>query len=131
MAKILAVLVMLGIGGMIFFVFSDSSPSQSLQAGDFLAHYEKTSGAVLLDVRTPVEYHSGHIEGATNIDFENVSFDSEIKKLDTTKMYFVYCRSGNRSGQAISVMKKYGIKNIYELKGGLVSNQNALTLVTS
>jgi len=129
MKKILAAVVVLGIGGIFFFILSGSSLSQSLQAGDFLVQYEKTADAVLLDVRTPDEFRSGHIEGATNIDFENTSFDSEIQKLDTAKTYFVYCRSGNRSGQAILIMKKFGVKNIYELKGGLVSNQGVLTLV--
>lgn len=128
MKKILAAVVALGIGGIFFFILSGSSLSQSLRAGDFLAQYEKTAGAVFLDVRTPDEFRSGHIEGAMNIDFENASFDSEIQKLDTTKTYFVYCRFGNRSGQALLKMEKVGIKNIYELKGGLTSNQGALTL---
>jgi rhodanese-related sulfurtransferase len=101
-----------------------------LMASDFVSQYKKTSDAVLVDVRTPEEFRAGHIEGAVNIDFENPSFQTEIQKLDTTKSYFVYCRSGNRSGQALSVMDKVGMKNTYELKGGIVSNKNALTLVT-
>ncbi len=95
---------------------------KQLFGAEFIETYNNTSNVALLDVRTPEEFSSGHIEGAVNIDFQHESFESEIKKLDVTKTYFVYCRSGNRSGQAISVMKSHGIKDIYELRGGLISN---------
>lgn len=100
-----------------------------LSGTDFMEKYKSTPSAVLLDVRTPSEFSAGHIEHAVNIDFENQSFSSEIKKLDPTKTYFVYCRSGNRSGQAISLMKANGIHTIYELQGGIVSNKDTITLV--
>lgn len=100
-----------------------------LLGSDFIQKYNTTPNSVLVDVRTPGEFLSGHIDKAVNIDFENQSFISELKKLDTTKTYFVYCRSGNRSGQAVSLMKANGIKNIYELQGGIVSNKNTITLV--
>lgn len=97
----------------------------------FLERYNGTPNAVMVDVRTPAEFSAGHIEKAINIDFENQSFVEEIKKLDTTKAYFVYCRSGNRSGQAVPLMKAAGIKNISELQGGIVSNGAAVSLVTA
>ena len=131
MKKIVIAVVVLGIGGIALVLFSGAAPAQSLAAEDFLTQYKQTPNAVLLDVRTVAEFRSGHIDGATNIDFENMSFHSEVQKLDATKTYFVYCRSGNRSGQAISAMKKSGFTNIYELKGGIISNQNALSLVGS
>lgn len=56
---------------------------------------------------------------------------SEIQKLDPNKPYFVYCRSGNRSGQAISVMQNTGITTIYELDGGISSQGGSLDLVTT
>jgi rhodanese-related sulfurtransferase len=73
----------------------------------------------LLDVRTPAEFDAGHIQGAINVDFENVNFQSEVKKLDVSKTYFVYCRSGNRSSQSVVIMRNSGIKNIYDLQGGI------------
>jgi hypothetical protein len=89
-----------------------------------------TPGAVLLDVRTPAEFNAGHIAGASNIDFENQLFAEEIKKLDPTKTYFVYCRSGNRSGLAVSLMKTQGFTHLVDLKGGVVGNKSSVTLVT-
>lgn len=105
--------------------------SSKLTGQDFIEKYHSTSNAVLIDVRTPSEFLAEHIDTAINIDFENKTFLSEIKKLDVNKTYFVYCRSGNRSGQAISLMKANGIQNIYELQGGIISNKNTITLVTA
>ncbi|MBP9727889.1 MAG: rhodanese-like domain-containing protein [Candidatus Moranbacteria bacterium] len=122
--------IVLGIGAVLFFVLSGSPSAQSLSAEDFVTQYKKTSDAILVDVRTPEEFRSGHIEGAVNIDFQDASFMAEVQKLDTTKTYFVYCRSGNRSKQAISVMNQQGISSINELQGGIISHQNTLTLST-
>ena len=51
---------------------------------------------------------------------------NEVKKLDKDKTYFVYCRSGNRSSKSISIMKNYGIKDIYDLKGGIINSTELL-----
>jgi rhodanese-related sulfurtransferase len=119
--------------GILFGVFTRSSAKaeyQALGGTDFLATYQTTAGATMLDVRTPREFVAGHIQGATDVDFENPNFSSEIEKLDKTKPYFVYCRSGNRSGQAVAVMKKQGFQKIIELRGGIVGNQDTLVLTT-
>lgn len=101
------------------FMLASTSKTVSLSGKDFIATYKSTENSVLLDVRTSDEYASSHIASAINIDFENQTFLSEIKKLDTSKTYFVYCRSGNRSGKAVTMMKNNGFKNIYELRGGI------------
>ena len=75
---------------------------------------------VILDVRTPAEFASGHIAGAVNVDFESGSFDQDIQKLENSKTYAVYCRSGNRSGQATSIMAKDGFGSIFNLNGGVL-----------
>jgi rhodanese-related sulfurtransferase len=82
------------------------------------------SGVVILDVRTPGEFMTGHIQGAQNIDFENESFESQIEALDKTSTYAVYCRSGNRSGQAVKVMQDAGFGNLYNLDGGVIDWTN-------
>ena len=83
------------------------------------------TGVVVIDVRTPDEFASGHLPNAININFESGNFDQEISTLDKSKTYAVYCRSGNRSGQATAKMAKAGFKNIYDLDGGIIDWQNA------
>ena len=83
------------------------------------------SGVVTLDVRTPGEFMTGHFQDAQNIDFEGGSFESQIESLDKNGTYAVYCRSGNRSGQAVKVMQDAGFKNIYNLDGGVIDWANS------
>lgn len=111
-------------------VFSDAVPTK-LSGQDFVTKLVNTPDAILLDVRTPEEFQSGHIKNAININFESATFEKDVTKLDSKKTYFVYCRSGNRSGQAVSVMSANGIKNIFELDGGIASNGDTVQLEVS
>ena len=78
--------------------------------------------AFVLDVRTPEEVEEGYIPGSTNIDiYLGQEFLDEIEKLDKSKNYYVYCRSGNRSGQACAIMNSIGIENAYNLEGGFMN----------
>lgn len=109
------------------FSFSGATASGGLvSASEFMTKYQATPGAVLVDVRTPAEFAAGHINGAINIDFENSNFEQEIQKLDTSKTYFIYCRSGNRSGQAMGVMKRNNLQSVYDLQGGISKNPQLL-----
>ncbi len=110
----------------VLMMITPASSATKLIGKDFIEKYNTAQNSTLLDVRTPEEFTSGHIQSATNIDFQNQSFVSNIKKLDNTKTYFVYCRSGNRSGKAVSLMKEHGFTNIYELQGGIVSSPELL-----
>lgn len=85
----------------------------------------KEAGVVTLDVRTPAEFAEGHIEGARLIDFQSGNFESEIAELDKEATYAVYCRSGNRSGQAVAIMHDAGFHNVYNLNGGVIDWANA------
>ncbi|MCC6725269.1 MAG: rhodanese-like domain-containing protein [Saprospiraceae bacterium] len=78
-------------------------------------------GIVLLDMRTPEETAQGMIEGAGQLDYEAPSFEAEVAKLDKSKTYLLYCRSGRRSGEACTYMAKQGFKNLYNLKGGYLA----------
>ena len=46
---------------------------------------------------------------------------AELEKLDKTKNYYVYCRSGNRSGQACAIMKNLGFDKAFNLQGGFMN----------
>lgn len=75
----------------------------------------------LIDVRTPEEYKSGHIEYADNIDFFSVEFNDEFNKLDKEQPIYIYCKSGNRSGQSATKLSEMGFKIIYDLQGGILN----------
>jgi rhodanese-related sulfurtransferase len=53
------------------------------------------------------------------IDFYSPNFEEELDKLDKNKKYIYHCRSGSRSRSAITVFKKLGFTEIYELEGGI------------
>ncbi len=75
--------------------------------------------AVILDVRTLEEVEEGFIPNSKHIDiYKGQEFIDEIKTLDASKNYYVYCRSGNRSGQACAIMNQLGFENAYNLMGG-------------
>ena len=80
---------------------------------------------VLIDVRTPEEFQEGHLEGAKLINFYDANFQEEVKKLDASKKYVVYCRSGGRSSKSVSAMKKIGFKDVYNMSGGVLAWQRA------
>jgi rhodanese-related sulfurtransferase len=79
----------------------------------------------LIDVRTAGEFASGHIKDAINIDWESGTFERDVLALDKKKTYAVYCRSGNRSGQATAQMAKDGFTSIYNLNGGIIDWTNS------
>lgn len=88
------------------------------------AKQAKDSNVVILDVRTKEEFDQGHIAGAQNIDFNNTAaFNEYVSQLDKNKKYLVYCRSGNRSGQAVDIMQDKGFTQITNLDGGIQSWQ--------
>lgn len=74
--------------------------------------YADSSNFVIIDVRTKAEYESGHVKDALNIDLHQSDFQNRLAKLDKTKAYKLYCRSGNRSGQAERIMKELGFPDV-------------------
>ena len=74
------------------------------------------NGSQLLDVRTAEEFDSGHFAGAINLDVEDIIAGKLPDAAKDTQLY-VYCRSGNRSAQAVSLLKQAGFTNITDLGG--------------
>ena len=103
---------------------SSSSSAVDLSVNEFSAKVAE-AGVITFDVRTPGEFMGGYIEGAKNIDFQSGNFENEIAALDKNATYAVYCRSGNRSGQAVKVMHDAGFHNVYNLNGGVIDWANA------
>ena len=88
---------------------------------------ELSEDTVIIDVRTPAEFASGHLDGAVNIDVQSPDFAAQIMELDPNGEYFVYCRSGNRSGQAIAQMNQMGFNGENLTNGGSVENASELS----
>lgn len=86
---------------------------------------------VILDIRTPGEFATGHIKGAINMDYRSGTFAREIGKLDRSKTYFVYCRTGRRTAGAIDIMTGLGFSRIVQVAGDIEGWKAAgLPLVT-
>ena len=74
---------------------------------------------VLLDVRTTKEFREERIEGAVMVDYLSPSFRDEVAKLDRSKSYLVYCRTGHRTEGAAKMMRELGFRNVSVLAGGI------------
>jgi len=103
---------------------SSSTAATNMNASEFSKKVAE-SGVITLDVRTPFEFATGHIQGAQNIDFDSGNFATLIESLDKNATYAVYCRSGNRSGQAVTIMTDAGFNSVYNLNGGVIDWTNA------
>ena len=103
---------------------SSSSTASDLSVTEFSAKIAEV-GVITLDVRTPGEFAEGYIQGARLIDFQSGNFENEIAALDKNATYAVYCRSGNRSGQAVKVMQDAGFTNVFNMNGGVIDWANA------
>lgn len=86
----------------------------------FAEKIKATSNAQILDVRTPEEFASEHIDKATNINWLGDDFVTNVENLDKSKPVFVYCKSGGRSAKASAKLAELGFKTIYELQGGIM-----------
>ena len=92
---------------------------KNLQVKDFAAVIDKAD-TILLDLRTPDEFNDGHLKNAINIDFYNEDFVEKLNKLDKSKGYAIYCRSGHRSGLTAKKMEEIGFKSTVNLDGGIL-----------
>ena len=73
----------------------------------------------ILDVRTPNEFRTGHLAGATNLDSHDADFETKLQRLDKNQPYLVHCAVGGRSARASATMKRLGFKSVYDLAGGI------------
>lgn len=94
--------------------FFDFLKSPDINQG--VKEYRSVPGAALLDVRTPEEYQEGHIPGSRNIPLPSI--DEVLTAVrDKSTPLFVYCRSGARSGQAVSILRRMGYTNVKNIGG--------------
>ena len=102
------------------FDFFKSTPKnyEDLNGQTFKSKFQATTQAQLLDVRSAGEFAGGTIPGARNLDVTSGQLQAALNTLDKNKEYFLFCRSGNRSGSACQLMSQQGFK-AYNLAGGI------------
>lgn len=95
---------------------------EQLNAQQWKEKLDASSNGIIVDVRTPVEWEEGIIPNAVlNNIHEQQGFMDYVQSLDKDKEYFMYCRSGARSGNACAYMESLGFKNTYNLAGGIMN----------
>jgi rhodanese-related sulfurtransferase len=93
---------------------------QNIENSDFKKLMNQPN-TLIMDVRTEKELSEGKVKGASIfIDINSEPFEERIQKLDKTKNYLVYCRSGARSAKACKIMYEKGFKGkLYNLAKGI------------
>ena len=79
------------------------------------------AGLVVLDIRTPEEFNEARLADAIMVDFYADDFTDQLDTLDKDVPYVMYCRTGNRSSDAVKTMKDLGFVEVYEIDGGIVN----------
>ena len=104
-------------------IFSCQTENKSFELLSYIDFKNKIelSDVRLIDVRTPMEFSQGNINGSVNVDFKNgEEFLNYFNKLDKTEPVFLYCRSGNRSRKSADKLINLGFSKIYDLEGGFI-----------
>ena len=89
-----------------------------LEALELIDHNRDSTNFTILDVRTPEEYHEGHLRGAVLQPY-GPEFSASLAELSKDNTYLVYCRSGGRSLSAGREMEKQGFSKVFMLAEGM------------
>ncbi len=99
---------------------SRKEDTSNLDSASFEKFLDDDKTAIVLDVRTEQENSELRIPKSILIDIYKPDFLNKIEKLDKTKTYLIYCRSGRRSYAAYKKMKQLGFERVYNLKSGII-----------
>lgn len=115
--KITLSLIIILIASIVFGFLFLPAEKVELNPDEFKNKLEAQPG-VVIDVRTMEEYEEGHLAIADlQYDFRSGEFENKMSELDRNDTYYLYCRTGNRSGQALEKMKGAGFTNVYNIGG--------------
>jgi len=89
------------------------------EAADLIDKHNGDDEFAILDIRTPGEFQSGHLAKSIPIDFYSQTFADQLNRLDKTKTYLVYCRTGNRSTKSLELFKKLKFQKVYHMASGI------------
>jgi len=119
MKKIILSFLLLVVG-VVGTTLAEVKPFEALELADFK---NEIKNSTVIDIRTPGEIILGKItKDALEMDFyKEKEFKEDLNKLDKTKRYLIYCRSGNRTDSTKLIMKDLGFTFVNDLKGGINS----------
>ena len=93
---------------------------ENIEATVFAEKIKANPTAQIIDVRTPEEYASQHIDNARNINWNGNDFEAKASQLDKKKPIYVYCMVGGRSKKASDKLVEMGFSKVYDLQGGIM-----------
>jgi len=89
------------------------------EAADLIDKHNGDSNFAILDIRTPGEFQSGHLQSAILIDFYSQTFVDRLRQLDKGKKFLIYCRTGNRSARSLEIFRKLQFQKVYHMTNGI------------
>ncbi len=95
---------------------------ERLSSGELERRISESKAPLVLDVRTPGEYASGHIPGAINIPLNEIR--ERAGELRRDQEVIATCRTGSRSCTAVSILRMQGFTNVGDQRGGFVNWNN-------
>lgn len=115
------------VSGVLLFFPKKSNKQLSIQDTTLLINRESS---VLIDLRSELEFISGHITNAINIPFDQIENKVEKITKNSKKNIIVYCQKGSQSYKAVALLEKLGLEKAYSIEGGLDAwIKNSLPLV--
>ena len=96
---------------------AETPPVGTITASELSQRLQASKAPVILDVRSPGEYASGHIKSALNVPHDQLESRLGEMPKDKSTEIVVYCQSGGRAGTAESILVKKGYTNIKDLTG--------------
>ncbi len=103
----------------IVWVYRTKRRASTISQKELMARMKSETNTFVLDVRTPKEYGSGHIPGATNINHTELSNHLEKLRGYKDKDVVVYCERGVRAKKAQGILRAAGFSHVYHLKGDM------------
>ena len=87
----------------------------------------ETESRIIIDVRTESEWLGGHLQGASHIALSEIKNKIKVFEPNQDAQIMLYCRSGNRSGKAKTILEDMGYTNVKNI-GGISSASSAFNI---
>lgn len=119
MNKIMIYTIVIVLALVAFFFFNRmSADGEDRFSSQEILQQVKDNPGVIIDVRSQAEFDAGHLADVDfQFDFLSGEFESKLDSLDKSKTYYLYCRSGNRSGRSAKLMREMGFEKVYNIGG--------------